>query len=47
MQSSYLHFGNTKIFLEGYLFVEFVSELHISTWRKKIEGLLLEIFFPL
>jgi hypothetical protein len=31
MQSTYLHFENPKIYLEVYLFVEFVSELQFKT----------------
>jgi len=47
VQSSYLHFGKIKIFLGGYVSVEFVCELQITTWRRKMEGLSLEFFFPL
>jgi hypothetical protein len=39
-----IEFGTPKIFLEGYLFVEFVSELQITTRRMKIEALVLEFF---
>jgi hypothetical protein len=47
VQSSYLHFDTPKIFLEVYLFVEFVSELQFTTWRMKVEGIVSELLFPL
>jgi len=39
-------FWQSKIFLEGYLFVEFVSELQIRPWGREMEVFPLE-FFPL
>jgi hypothetical protein len=36
-----------KNILEGYSFVEFVSELQFTTWRNKVEGILSELLFPL